>query len=146
MSEDNSLVTYDLTNGVDFEHPRKTAEAFAKVFFETDAKKWFTIVDNDVDFKPSYKALILVDENDNKNVDRTMKDFIKDVEFDEISEKYLKEIEAKGTHHTGLGFAFSPFMLLSAFQSQNLNDDSLIIEVLDDIKKNTEIRDVARKK
>ncbi len=146
MSEDNTLVTYDLTNGVDFQHPRKTAEVFAQVFFETDAVKWFTITDNDVDFKPSYKALILVDEEDNKNVDKTMKDFMKDVEFDEISEKYLKEIQTKSHHHTGLGFAFSPFMLVSMFQAQNISDDTLIIEILDDIKKNTEIRDVVKKK
>ena len=146
MSEDSSLVSYDLTNGVDFKHPRKTAEAFAQVFFETDAVKWFTITDNDVDFNPSYRALILVNEEDNRNVDKTMKDFMKDVEFDEISEKYLKEIEAKSRHHTGIGFAFSPFMLVSMFQNQNISDDTLIIEVLDDIKKNTEIRDVVSHK
>lgn len=145
MSPDNTLVTYDLTQNVDFSHPRKTAEAFAKVFFETDAIKWFTIEDNDVDFIPNYKALILIDEKDNKNVDKTMKDFIKDLEFDEISDKYLKKVEAKGHSQDNTGVGLFPFMLVTRFQTQNINDDELIIEILDDIKKNTEIRGVAKK-
>ena len=146
MSADNRLVTYDLTTSVDFSHPRKTAEALAQVFFETDAIKWFTISDGDVDFKPSYKALILVDEDDNSKVDKTMKDFIKDVETDEINYKYLKKVEASGHNHTGLLSAFPPYMLSLIFQTQNFNDDDLIIEILDDIKKNTEIREVTIKK
>lgn len=150
MSTDNSMVTYDLTHNVDFSHPRKTAEAFAKVFFETDAVKWFSIADGDVDFKPAYKAVILVDEEDNKDVEKTMKDFIKDIEYDEISEKYIRKIEKSGALKslipTGLGYAFSRFMLVNLFQVQNIDDDDLIIEILDDIKKNTEIRDVTNKK
>ncbi len=49
MSADKTLVTYDLTSGVDFSHPRKTAEALAKVFFETDASNWFTTSEKSVD-------------------------------------------------------------------------------------------------
>lgn len=144
MSADGSLVTYDLTKGVNFEHPRKIAEAFSKVFFENDAVKWFTIADGDVDFKPGYKALILVDEEDNRSVDKAMKDFFKDIEFDEISEKYMKKVDKSGSPHSGLGSVFYPGMLLMKFQEQNINDDDVIIEILYDIKKNTEIRDVAR--
>ena len=33
MSNDGSLVTYDLTKGVDFSNPKITAEALAAVFF-----------------------------------------------------------------------------------------------------------------
>ena len=33
VSEDGSLVTYDLTEGVDFSDPRAVAEALSEVFF-----------------------------------------------------------------------------------------------------------------
>ncbi|MGC8609462.1 MAG: hypothetical protein ACP5UV_06305, partial [Thermoplasmata archaeon] len=50
VSEDGSLVTYDLTSGIDFSDPKIVAKALSEVFFEKDAKNWFKMDGDRVDF------------------------------------------------------------------------------------------------
>lgn len=38
-SMDRSIVSYDITTGIDFSKPRKTGETLAKVLFEQDISK-----------------------------------------------------------------------------------------------------------
>ena len=45
ISDDGSLVTYDLTKGVDFSDPKSVARIISDVFFEKDALKWFKVKD-----------------------------------------------------------------------------------------------------
>ena len=50
VSQDGSMVTYDLTSGVDFSNPKLVAKELAEVFFEKDAKNWFKVDDDKIDF------------------------------------------------------------------------------------------------
>lgn len=141
MSADNTLVTYDLTSGVDFSHPRKTAETLARVFFENDASKWFTTTEKTVDFHPTYKALILISKSDNKKVAKTFKDFMKDLEDDEINHKFAEQIYAEAFDSNGIG-NFGNMAAMMTLQTQYDVTQEIMDEILDKIKKNTEIRDV----
>lgn len=143
MSADNKLVTYDLTNGVDFHHPRRTAEVLAQVFFEQDASKWFTAEGKDVTFKPLYKAKILISEEHNKKVNATMDDFFNDLRKDELKNKFPEQIEAAATYRAGLGtyiFAGIIGSLIIENSERNSEMDSYVRKLLDDIRANTEIQ------
>ena len=60
ISDDGSLVTYDLTKGVDFSDPKSVARIISDVFFEKDALKWFKVKDEKIDFEPTYKVRIVM--------------------------------------------------------------------------------------
>lgn len=90
---DNSLVTYDLTTGVDFSHPRKTAHSLAEVFFEEDAKYWFTIEGDKLKFKPGYKAEIVLTKEHDRKVKATLNDFLNDLKDDEIMNVFTKQVK-----------------------------------------------------
>lgn len=94
MSPDNKLVTYDLTQGVDFSHPRKTAEALSEVFFQEDISKWFKVKGGRLDFKADYKAEIILTSDHDKKIKATIKDFRKDVINNEFYKNYWDQINA----------------------------------------------------
>ena len=144
MAMDNSIVTYDLTSGVDFSHPHKTAEALSKVFFENDASKWFTIKDGNLEFDPKYKAVILLSERDSKKVAEAMKDFKKDLEYEEVPKNYKKQIYKNGLSQIAVVFSMTTFMAGNAILGQEMQDDETIIEIVNKIMRNTEIRDVSK--
>ncbi len=93
MSPDNSVVTYDLTEGVDFSDPKTTAEALADVFFQKDAVNWFKVKEDDLDFEPNYKARIILKQGDHHRIKKTFKDFISDLKSEEIGKLYSKQVE-----------------------------------------------------
>lgn len=93
MSANNSIVTYDLTEGVDFSDPKMTAEALADVFFQKDAVNWFKVKDDDLDFKPNYKSRIILKQDDHHRIKKTFKDFISDLKSEEIDKLYSKQVE-----------------------------------------------------
>lgn len=102
VSADGSLVTYDLTSGVDFSNPKKTAEALAKVFFENEARTWFTVSGDHVDFNPTYRVRIVLAEEHNKMLEETVDDFLKDLQKEEISPSYSKQIKDNAERATKL--------------------------------------------
>lgn len=94
MASDNSIVIYDLTTGVDFTHPKKTAEALADVFFQKDAINWFTKKDDDLDFTAKYKGRIILKQGDHHRMKATFKDFISDLKSEEIDKQFHDQVEA----------------------------------------------------
>ncbi len=92
VSEDASLVTYDLTRDIDFSVPKRTAEALAKVFFEKDAVNWYSVSGDHVEFNPTYRVRVVLAEEHNRKLESTVDDFLKDLQKDEISKKYSKQI------------------------------------------------------
>lgn len=94
MSPDNSLVSYDLTSGVDFSHPRKTAEALAAVFFQKDAINWFKVKEDDLEFTPKYKGKIVLTSENHHKVKETTKNFISDLKSEEIDKFFSDQVEA----------------------------------------------------
>lgn len=102
ISEDASLVTYDLTKDVDFSDPKKTAEALAKVFFEKDAVNWYSVSGDQVAFNPTYRVRIVLAEEHNRKLEATVDDFLKDLQKDEISKKYSKQITDNASNASNL--------------------------------------------
>lgn len=103
VSQDGSLVTYDLTEGVDFSHPKNTAEALAEVFFQEDAMKWFKVSGDHVDFEPGYKVRVVLAEEHNKLLEETVDDFLKDLQKDEISKKFSSQIKDDASNAARVG-------------------------------------------
>lgn len=145
MAADGTTVVYDLTSNVEFTHPRKTAEALAEVFFETDAAHWFIIVDDQVLFKPRYRARIIVSDENNRKVHATLKDFFNDMKKDELKNKFADQIENAATYQTGLGaIFFAGFLGAALIQSSERQGqkDAYVEKLLKDITMNTEIQTV----
>lgn len=92
ISQDGLLVTYDLTTGVDFSNPKKVAEALAKVFFQKDAANWFKVSGDTIDFDPDYKVRIVLAEDHNKRLEETVDDFLEDLQKEDISRNYARQI------------------------------------------------------
>ena len=60
VSERGDLVTYDLTDKIDFSKPKEFAKALADVFFRKDAINWFKVTDDKIEFNPAYKVRIIL--------------------------------------------------------------------------------------
>lgn len=93
VSDDGSLVTYDLTSGIDFTNPKRTSEALANVFFEKDAVNWFKVSGDEVEFDPEYRVRIVLAQEHNRMLEATVDDFLKDLQTDEISRVFSKQIK-----------------------------------------------------
>lgn len=148
MSVDNSVVTYDLTNGVDFSHPRKTAEALAKVFFQEDAKEWFQFENGELKFKPGYKAEILLTKEHGHKVEATLNDFLNDLKNDEILTEFTKQVNSAGVVDTGIStYLFNNVAnsIANNLMSQQADRNRYLHELLLKVMMNTTIKYVDRR-
>ena len=93
VSGDGSMVTYDLTSGVDFSNPKLVAKELAEVFFEKDAKNWFKVDDDKIDFEPTYKVRVVMAEENNRKLEATVDDLLEDIKKDDVSGTYSKQIK-----------------------------------------------------
>ena len=93
VSSDGSLVTYDLTKEVDFSKPKIVAKALSRVFFEKDTLNWVKVEDDKVSFEPTYKVRVVLAEDNNRKLEETVDDFLKDLQKDGISRNYSKQIK-----------------------------------------------------
>ncbi len=114
VSDDGSLVTYDLTNGIDFSHPKKTAQALADVFFESDAKNWFKVTGDHIDFVPTYKVRVVLAEEHSKLLEETVDDFLKDLQRNELTKDFRPEIKDDANNAARLGTIIAVGALTSA--------------------------------
>jgi hypothetical protein len=129
ISDNGSLVIYNLTNGIDFSDPRKVADALATVFFEKDASKWFKTEGDHVEFNPTYKVRILLAEEHNKLLGKTVTDFLEDLKSKELNLKFSKQIKDISTNEeklrTVVGLAAIGAFFNRPFEKK---DDKLEIE------------------
>lgn len=138
MSADNKLVTYDLRLGVDFSHPRKTAEALSDIFFQEDASKWFEVDEDKMDFKPDYRAEIILTTDHDRKIKASVDDFRKDLRKDEFKSKYEKQIEASVQNY-GIG-AYMFMGLTGVMLMQHSDRMHFIQELYDKVMSNTTIK------
>lgn len=103
FSDEYNTVTYDLTAGVDFSKPRETAEAFAEIFFDKDGSKWFSHKTGHLEFQPQYRATILITDDHDRKVSRTLSDFMKDLNREVLPEYFMEDIEKVENYTPGLG-------------------------------------------
>lgn len=99
---DGSVTTYDLTSGVDFSKPKNVGEALAKVIFEKDVSSWIKVDGEKVTVKPTSKVEVRIMDEHNKAVEKTIKDFKKDMEKDELKTHYSEQIEASANYQAGI--------------------------------------------
>ncbi len=114
VSKDGSLVTYDLTAGIDFSNPKKTARALADVFFEKDAKNWFKVSGDHIDFEPNYKVRVVLAEEHSKLLKETVDDFLKDLQKDELSRDFASQIKDDAENAARLGTVVAVSAIRSA--------------------------------
>lgn len=140
-SDDGALVTYDLTSGIDFSNPRKVAEAMAKVFFDTDADKWFKVTGDHVDFDPSYKVRFVLAEEHHKKIEKTVDDFLGDLQKDEIYPTFSKQIDDVANRASKVSAAVAGGAIRSAFfkhyDRKDYDDyvrDDLFLDILEKLE------------
>lgn len=143
VSDDNSLVTYDLTKDVDFTSPRKTAQALATVFFEQDAVKWFKVDGDHIEFEPDFKVRVVMAEDHSKKLEETVDDFLKDLQQKEIFPSFAKQIKdvasnASKVHAGMIGATIQN--LLFRHSIEKVYDDSIRDDLFLDILEKLEIR------
>lgn len=141
VSDDGSLVTYDLTSGIDFSHPKRTAEAIAKVFFEKDGERWFSVNDDRVVFDPSFKVRLVMAEEHSKKLEETIDDILKDIKKDEIYPKFSQQIDDAANHASGMaaamaGHAFSSMLIRHHDRKvdDNYYKDDIFLDILDKLE------------
>ncbi len=93
MTEDSSMVIYNMTKGIDFSNPKKVASSLASVFFETDAINWFSVDGDHIQFNPSYRVRILLAEEHNKLLNKVVDDFLADLKEKEITHRFSQQIK-----------------------------------------------------
>ncbi len=137
-SGDGSMVIYNLTKGVDFSEPRKVAEALARVFFEMDASKWFSVNGDHIEFKPGFKVKILMQDEHSKLLQKTVSDFLLDLKNDELNREFAHQIKDISTDEekarTASGFAQISMLLNHSFFKKWDNTeigDQLFTEILE---------------
>ncbi len=141
ISEDGSLVTYDLTKGVDFSDPKSVARIISDVFFEKDALKWFKVKDEKIDFEPTYKVRIVMAEEHNKMLESVVDDFLKDLQKDDISRDFSRQIKGDADNATGLQSAITTSALKSALFHHSMDKvygreikDDLFLDLLEKLE------------
>ncbi len=143
VSDDGSLVTYDLTKGFDASNPRKAAEALATVFFEKDARNWFKVVDDRIEFNPTYKVCVVLAEVHNRKIEETVDDFLKDINKDDLYGKFGKQINDSADSVSKLKTAMvssSLSNILYGHSMKKVDKDEIEEDLFTDILEKLEIK------
>jgi len=85
LALDGARATYDLTRGIDFSRPRRTAEAIARVVWDEDVKSWWNWRGGDPVFAPSRKVEIRLPADHHWKVARAAKDFQEELKKEELA-------------------------------------------------------------
>lgn len=143
VSGDGSLVTYDLTENVDFSDPRRVAEVLATVFFEKDAVHWFSVSGDHIEFNPTYKVRIVLAEDHSKKLEDTVDDFLEDLKKEEIYPKFSDQINDNARRMSRLKTAMAAHSLNSLIFrrfDRNVDKDYLEDDLFVDLLERVEIR------
>ena len=143
MSNDGSLVTYDLTTGVDFANPKITAEALAAVFFRKDAANWFKLTEDKIDFCPTYRVRVVLAESHNKLLQETSDNFLKDLSKQDLPDAFAKQIREEVDRDYKIGSVMAAGALRSALfrhSEKNVYKDFIRDDLFTDLLEKIEIR------
>src|SRR2546425_3508379 len=91
LSMDGTRAIYDLTSGIDFSKPRRTAEAIARVAWQQDVESWWTWEGTEPVFKPNRTVEIRLPRDPDRKVARAAAEFQADLkeEFAPSIDSYL---------------------------------------------------------
>ena len=143
VSGDGSLVIYDLTSNVDFSNPKLIAKTLSEVFFEKDAKNWFKVNDDKIDFEPTYKVRVVLAEDHNKKLEATVDDLLMDLQKDDLSGTYSSQIKDDSVEASHLQSAMAAGAIRTAIfrhSEEKVYADSIGDDLLIDLLEKLEIR------
>ncbi|MEM0140374.1 MAG: hypothetical protein QXZ44_07195 [Ferroplasma sp.] len=146
VSADGSLVTYDLTKGVDFSDPKKIAEALADVFFTNDAVNWFKVTDDKIEFNPTYKVRVVMASEHSKLLHAASDDFLKDIKKKDTTGTFSKQIKDDAAEDTKLGTAMATSALKAALfrhSEDKVYTGYISDDLFTDLLENLEIRSLS---
>ncbi|MHB8372634.1 MAG: hypothetical protein ACYDAO_08145 [Thermoplasmataceae archaeon] len=148
VSEDGSLVIYDLTGGIDFSSPKIVAKALSEVFFEKDAINWFKVDGDQVDFQPTYKVRVVLAEEHNRKLESTVDDFLKDLQKEDISKDYSEQIKDVASQASAIQSAMATNAIMSAIfehSEEKVFANSMRDDLFLDLLEKLEIRSLSGK-
>ncbi len=148
ISEDDSLVIYDLTGGIDFSNPKVVAKALSEVFFEKDAINWFKVDGDHVDFQPTYKVRVVLAEEHNRKLESTVDDFLKDLQKKDISKDYSEQIKDVASQASAVQSAMATNAIMSAIfehSEEKVFANSMRDDLFLDLLEKLEIRSLSGK-
>ena len=148
VSADGSLVTYDLTEGIDFSHPKKIAESLSEVFFEKDAKNWFKVSGDHIDFQPAYKVRVVLSEEHSKLLEETVDDFLRDIKKNDLSGNFSTEIRDDARNATRIGSMLAAGSITShlfSHSEEKVYAGSISDDLFMDVLESLEIRSLNNK-
>lgn len=137
MTIDGSKVVYDLTSGVDFSKPSNTAKALASVMFDEDISKWFVNEGDELLFKPTYRAEIIINDEPDRTMNSIIEEFYDHLSDDQLRIHYAEEIKSYGQKHWPRESA--SWGELSAYMAKKRNLQIMgyyLWDLLDETKKN----------
>jgi len=85
LSLDGTKAVYDLTSGIDFSRPRRTAEAIAQVVWEQDARSWWNWRAGDPIFEPHHKVELRLPRDHDRKVAKAAEEFREDLKNHELA-------------------------------------------------------------
>jgi hypothetical protein len=88
LSLDQSRAIYDLTSGIDFSRPRRTAEAIAQVVWEVDVKDWWTWKDGEPVFAPDHKVELRMPAEHHRKVAKAVEEFEEGLKNNEFAPEF----------------------------------------------------------
>jgi hypothetical protein len=85
LSLDGDKAIYDLTSGIDFSKPRRTAERIAQVVWEEDVKSWWTWKEGEPVFAPTRRVEIRLPRDHRGKVAKAAEEFQEDLKKEEFA-------------------------------------------------------------
>lgn len=144
ISSDNSLVTYDLSVGIKFSRHKKVSEQLAEVFFFQDAIKWYKPGKEDIIFKPTYKAEIILPNPVTKDVEKVVLKFIDVLRDKVIKNAFADWINKAKDYHATMGqtalFGFATSAAWQELTRRGLDRDYRA-DIVQEIMSNTKIKE-----
>lgn len=141
VSEDGSLVTYDLTKGIDFSNPKAVAKTISEIFFEKDALQWFKLNGDKIEFEPTYKVRVVLAEENNKKLESVVDDFLKDLKKEDISKDFSQQIDKDAESEMNLQSAITTSALKSTLFHHSIDKvyeneikDDLFLDLLEKLE------------
>lgn len=120
-SVDGRSVVYNLTRGVEFSHPRATAEAVAQVVWDQDVHGWWSVKDGVPSCTPTGTIEIWIPQEHNRKVAKAVEEFKKDLKQGEVADHFGTYLDRAEDYQVGWGTIFLMGPLWSALEEGSEN-------------------------
>ncbi len=114
-------MVYNLTRGVDFSHPRATAEAVAEVIWDQDVHAWWSVEADVPSCSPTGTIEVWIPQDHNRKVAKAVEDFKKDLNEDELATHFGRYLDRAENYQVGLGTVVLVGLLWSAVLESSEN-------------------------